>query len=239
MTQHVLLNNVDHHDLRVITRRDAALGDAVMLAHTFPAEFRALQAHYPIVYQKTADGLSFQAVALLGLQPEQNLYLGPSGWEAAYIPLALQRQPFLIGRDGYSLQVHVDLDSPRLSRGEAGEGEPLFLPQGGSTAYLQRISDILGAIHHGVQHADELLRALLAHDLLEPFVLESQDSHGQTHQLSGFYTLHEERLAALQADSLAELHAPGHLQAIYMMLASQSQFAALIDRQARRRTAHG
>lgn len=236
MAQHVLLNNVDHHDLRVITRRSAALGDAVMLAHTFPAEFRELQAHYPIVYQKTADGLSFQAVALLGLQPGQNLFLGPQGWDAAYIPLALQRQPFLIGRDGQGLQVHVDLDSPRLSR---SEGEPLFLPLGGTTPYLQQISAILGAIHEGVQHADDLLRALLANDLLEPFVLQTQDAQGQQQSLSGFYTLHEERLAALDAASLAELHQQGHLQAAYMMLASQSQFRSLIDRQARVPAAHG
>ena len=236
MAQHVLLNNIDHHDLRVITRKSEALGDAVMLAHTFPAEFRELQAHYPIVYQKTADGLSFQAVALLGLQPGQNLFLGPEGWDAAYIPLALQRQPFLIGRDGQGLQVHVDLDSPRLSR---SEGEPLFLPQGGTTPYLQQVSAILGAIHEGVQQADDFLRALLANDLLEPFVLQTQDAQGQQQSLSGFYTLHEERLAALAAASLAELHQQGHLQAAYMMLASQSQFRSLIDRQARVPTAHG
>ncbi|MBQ0935999.1 SapC family protein [Ideonella paludis] len=235
MAQHVLLNNVEHHDLRVITRRDAALGDAVMLAHTFPAEFRALQAHYPIVYQKTADGLSFQAVALLGLQPGQNLFLDAQGWDAAYIPLALQRLPFLIGRDGQGLQVHVDLDSPRLSR---SQGEPLFLPHGGTAPYLQRISDILGAIHHGVQQADEFLRALLSHDLLEPFVLETQDAQGQAHKLGGFYTVHEDRLAALQAADLAELHAQGHLQCLYMMLASQSQFASLMERQARALAAH-
>ena len=236
MAQHVLLNNIDHHDLRVITRKSEALGDAVMLAHTFPAEFRELQAHYPIVYQKTADGLSFQAVALLGLQPGQNLFLGPEGWDAAYIPLALQRQPFLIGRDGQGLQVHVDLDSPRLSR---SEGEPLFLPQGGTTPYLQQVSAILGAIHEGVQQADDFLRALLANDLLEPFVLQTQDAQGQQQSLSGFYTLHEERLAALDAASLAELHQQGHLHAAYMMLASQSQFRSLIDRQARVLAAHG
>ena len=236
MAQHVLLNNIDHHDLRVMTHKSAALGDAVMLAHTFPAEFRELQAHYPIVYQKTADGLSFQAVALLGLQPGQNLFLGPEGWDAAYIPLALQRQPFLIGRDGQGLQVHVDLDSPRLSR---SEGEPLFLPQGGTTPYLQQVSAILGAIHEGVQQADDFLRALLANDLLEPFVLQTQDAQGQQQSLSGFYTLHEERLAALAAASLAELHQQGHLQAAYMMLASQSQFRSLIDRQARALAAHG
>ena len=54
MTNSVLLNNIDHKDLRVITTRSAAYGDDVMFALTFPAEFRNVQAHYPIVFRKTA-----------------------------------------------------------------------------------------------------------------------------------------------------------------------------------------
>lgn len=233
MAQHVLLNNVDHHDLRIITRREAALGDAVMLAHTFPAEFRHLQAHYPIVYQKTADGLSFQAVALLGLQPGQNLFLGPAGWDAPYIPLAIQRHPFLIGRDGEALVIHIDMDSLRVSR---QEGEAVFLPQGGATPYLQQVSTLLRAIHEGVQHSESFLRALLAIDLLESFVLDVQGRDGEQQSLSGFYTLNEDKLAALGAAALAELHQQGHLQPIYMMLASLSHFRGLIERQAQRQT---
>jgi hypothetical protein len=62
MTHSVLLDNVTHKDLRVITQRGAAWGDGVMSTVAFPVEFRNLQAHYPIVFQKTADGISFQPV---------------------------------------------------------------------------------------------------------------------------------------------------------------------------------
>ena len=61
--QHALLNNIDHRDLRVVATRGAAWGDAEMAALTFPAEFRSVQAYYPIVFQKTADG-GFQPVAI-------------------------------------------------------------------------------------------------------------------------------------------------------------------------------
>ncbi len=37
MSKHVLLNNVDHKDLRMVTTRSAEYGDNVMLAATFPA----------------------------------------------------------------------------------------------------------------------------------------------------------------------------------------------------------
>ncbi|MCB1609598.1 MAG: SapC family protein, partial [Xanthomonadales bacterium] len=59
MPNHVLLNNVEHQDLRVITRRGADLGDQVMFAVTFPDEFRSIQAHFPIVFRKTAEQPAF------------------------------------------------------------------------------------------------------------------------------------------------------------------------------------
>src|SRR5688572_31669785 len=107
MVKSVLLNNIDHRDLKVITERGAAYGDAVMYALTFPAEFRSLQAHYPIVFAKSADG-QFQPLALLGFQAGENLFLGPEGWNVAYVPLTIARQPFLIGT-GREMLVHVDL----------------------------------------------------------------------------------------------------------------------------------
>ena len=81
MSNPVLLNNVAHKNLCVITTRGARYGDNVMLAVTFPSEFRNLQAHYPIVFRKGGDGISFEAVALFGFQEGENLFLGKDGWE--------------------------------------------------------------------------------------------------------------------------------------------------------------
>lgn len=231
MTHTVLLNNVDHHDLRLRTQRGQAYGDAVMLAHTFPAEFRDLQADYPIVFQKSADGTSFHPVALLGFQEGQNLFLDAGGWDASVLPLAIEREPFLIGQHGGELLVHVDLDSPRLSR---VEGEPLFLPHGGTTDTLERINSVLLALHEGLQATPAFVDALLAHGLLESFVLDVEQPDGSQQRLAGFYTIAEERLAALDGAALAQLHRAGHLQAVFMVVASLSNLRALIERQNRR-----
>jgi hypothetical protein len=227
MAHTVLLNNVDHQDLRIITQRGAAYGDDVMFAVTFPAEFRQLQAHYPIVFRKTPDGTSFQPVALFGFQEGQNLFLRGTDWDAGTLPLAIERLPFYIGMDGTEQVVHVDMASPRISR---SEGTAVFLPHGGSSEFLERMSSVLLAIHEGLQSTPAFISALLQHELLEPFVFEVEGAAGARSRLTGFYTIHEERLGALAGDALAGLSQAGHLQAAYMAIASLSQLRALVDR---------
>ncbi len=68
-----------------------------MYAITFPWEFRNLQAHYPILFRKRPDTGEFQPIALFGFEERENLFLTGSGWDAAYVPLTIERQPFLIG----------------------------------------------------------------------------------------------------------------------------------------------
>ena len=223
-----LLNNITHKDLRVITRRGAEFGDAVMSCLATPDEFRNLQAHYPIVFQKNSEG-QFQPLALLGLQDGQNLFLGTDEWDKQYIPLALQREPFLIGVADDELRMLVDMASPRISQG--AEGEAVFLPQGGNTDFLEHANSVLKTLHEGLQATPEFVQALLAHDLLESFVLDVERPDGTHGRLVGMYTIFEERLAALDAKAIGLLHEADYLQPIYMAIASMSNFHKLIQLQ--------
>ncbi len=229
MSNHVLLNNVEHKDLRVIPTRGAAWGDDVMSVITFPHEFRSIQAHYPIVFRKSADG-QFQPIALFGFREKQNLFLNRQGWDAPYVPLMIERQPFLIGKSNAQLVIHVDLDSPRISR---SEGEALFRAHGGTTDFLERMNSVLLAIHQGVDSTPAFVAALLEHDLLESFVFDVRLKDGSENRLAGFYTIHEEHLIKLGGEALERLSRAGHLQAAYMAVASLSHFRDLIERQNR------
>lgn len=231
MANHAPLNNVDHKNLRVVTTRGAAYGDAVMSALTFPAEFRDLQACYPIVFAQDGNG-SYDAIALLGFEQGENLFLGPDGWDAPAIPLTVERQPFMIGRGGDELSVHIDLDSPRVRDGGI-EGEALFLTYGGTSEYLERISSVLRTIHDGLAASRAFVAALVDLDLIESFVLDVELDDGSQNRLAGFYTINEDRIAQLSAEQLAGLHGKGYLQAIYMAVASLAQFRALIQRKNR------
>ncbi|MGF6272055.1 hypothetical protein ABIB38_000397 [Massilia sp. UYP11] len=230
-----LLNNIEHKDLRVITGHRPGLGSEVAWVLTFAAEFRSLQGHYPIIFRRDDAQARYEAIALLGFTEDENLFLEDGRWDAPVVPLLLERQPFLIGRSGDELMIQVDLDHPRVSR---TEGEPVFKPHGGNSDYLAHVDGLLSTIHHGLQFEPGFIDALERHALLEPFALEIEFDNGAQSRMSGFYTINEERLAALDAGAVAELHRAGYLGPIWFALASLSNLRGLIDRKNRRHAAH-
>lgn len=230
MPRHALLNNAEHQDLRIITTHALRYGDDMMAALTFPAEFRNIQAHYPIVFKRSQEG-EFAPLALFGFREKQNLFLGEKGWEAPYVPLMVERVPFLIGKGPNDEQVvHIDLDSPRVSR---TEGTPVFKEHGAGSEFLDRMSSMLATIYQGMQATQPFIAALVEHELLESFALDIQFNDGAKHRFAGFWTIREEKLAGLGAEALGKLHAKGYLQAIFMIIASLTHFRDLIDRASR------
>jgi SapC len=235
MTRPTLLDNVTHRHLRVRSERSAALGDARQSALALPAEFRQLQAHFPIVFQLVEGDAGFQPVALFGLEEGQNLFLTDAGWDAPVVPMALQRDPFMIGRaSDDTLQLHIDMDSPRIVRPDEGEvGTAIFMPHGGFSDYLDHVVQLMEHLHAQAQHLPVFIEALTRHQLLEPFVIDIETPGGEQGRLSGLFTIHEERLAALPGAALEALAREGHLLPIYMQIASLQQLPVLVERQSR------
>jgi len=234
MPNFALLNNIAHKDLRVIREYASRYGDNEMSAVTFPQEFRAIQNEYPIFFQKNTENGKFIPVALLGLRQHENLFLSANGWDANYTPASVKRRPFLIGiqppKPGESNQSHmvyVDMDSPRLSE---TAGDAVFLPHGGYSPYLESIVELLEYIQYGTELNELFVSELLQHELLEIVTLEITLKSGERNNLVGFYTINEDKLAALDGNVVASLHSKGYLQFIYMVLASHSNVVKLINR---------
>jgi hypothetical protein len=235
MTSRVQLNNIDHADLRVHRERSAELGDGLMSCPAFPAEFRELQAYYPIVFSRTGQEDFYRPFALLGLQQGENLYLTDDGWDAYVLPMFMRMQPFLIGlssRGGeQEMEVHIDMNHPRVT---TEGGERVFLEHGGQTPYLQEVAGLLGDIHDAEQHVAPFSSALEELGLIEPFTLDVELNSGESGRLTGFSTIAEERLYALGRDELGQLQERGFLQPVYMMVASLAQLRGLVERKNRR-----
>jgi len=240
LARHEMLNNVAHKDLRVITRHGAELGDNLGTVLTFPTEYGDVQREYPIFFRKDPHNGEFQSIALLGFQQDENLFLDEHGWHAAYIPGIVARGPFLIGFQNQEVDgelrrepvIHVDLDSPRVS---TTEGEPVFLPQGGNTRYLERITTILHGIHQGLAIGKAMFDAFNAHDLIEPVNVEIKFNAEEQFNLRGLYTISEEKLRGLSGEALFNLNSAGFLQGAFLVIASLNNMKKLIDMKHRRR----
>ena len=233
MPNKVLLNNVDHHDLKVVPGYAPGFGDSVNQMLVFPTEFEQAQREFPILFRRNADG-EFQSVVLLGLDRDENLFLGEQGWTTRYVPALYQRGPFSIvmqpqqsdGELRREPMIHVDLDDPRISR---AEGLPLFLPQGGNSPYLERASEVLRAIYTGHELSGPMFAAFDEAKLIEPVRLEVKLSEERSYELPGFYSIVEARLAELSGEALERLNRSGFLRLAILAASSLGNIQRLIE----------
>lgn len=240
MANTVLLNNIDHRDLKVITRHSPEFGDNVNQVQTFPTEFGDVQREYPIFFRKDPETGEFQAVALLGLDKGENLFLDETGWHARYIPAIMARGPFMIGFQEQEVDgelrkepmIHVDLDDPRVNE---TEGEPVFLPQGGNSPYLERVGNSLKRVYDGLELNKPMFELFDAAGLIEPVTAEIKLSETEQYTVQHYYTISQAGLAQLDGDNLEKLNKAGFLGAAFMVLNSLANVSRLIDLKNRRR----
>jgi hypothetical protein len=227
-----LLNNVDHADVALVPGYGAAFGDSVNQCLVFPTEFEFLQSEYVILIQKNDSG-AFQAVALLGLDKDENLFLDSGEWNTRYVPAMHRRGPFMIGFQDREVSgevhrepmIHIDIDHPRIAK---SAGMPLFLPHGGNTAPLEQAIGALQMIHEGMQVAEPMFTNFGALGLIQPAEIEMQLSETERYQFTDYYTICRDRLAALDGDALEHLHKAGFLELAFHLLGSLRNAPSLI-----------
>lgn len=238
MARYEILNNVAHKGLRVATGFGPRFGDDVGMVPAFPSEYAELQREYPIFFRKDADG-QWQSVALLGFEQRENLFLLDGRWNAGYLPGAAAKGPFLIGFqeqwvDGELRQepvIHVDVDHPRVNQ---SDGEPVFLPQGGNSPYLDHVAGVLRGIRDGTAFGSHMFGALDALGLIQPMKLDVELDDRHRVSVSGLHGIDRERLAALDGEALAELNRAGYLEGAYLVLASLHNVRRLMAEKQRR-----
>ena len=67
MTNHALLDNITHKDLKILPGYRTGQGFDISTARVFPIEFSDLQMEYPIVLTRNKETGHFEPVVLLGL----------------------------------------------------------------------------------------------------------------------------------------------------------------------------
>jgi hypothetical protein len=200
-------------------------------------EFAVAARDYPITFISGDAGRTFVAMAILGVEPQQNLFVtADDTWDArAYLPAYVRRYPFCMTRvtvDGREQAERVACVEKRAlqARGAAlydDKGEPLPVWNG--------LRKLLFEFEADLARTEEMCRKLLELQLLETFAAQASPAGESSITLTGMYRVAEERLRALPADVLKELAQNGMLARVYAHLLSLGNFQRLLDRRAVRR----
>lgn len=238
MTNYVVVDSVTHRRTRVNIQPSARFGDNVGVAGVTPAEFGSLLAAYPIFLRKNSQTGRFEPCVLLGLSGTENLFLADDRWDAPYVPLQRQSQPFQLRAEAPEaaggaprVLLTLDTDSPRV---QEDTGEILFLEDGSPSRYVERIASMLRALMDGAREAQAFGARLDELDLLEPVRLEAALIDGSEANLEGLYSVKPDALRGLSGAPLEAMQASGHLELAYLQLASLVHVQGLIARKNRR-----
>lgn len=236
MNQIVVLNNVDHHDVRLHRVRGAGNAETINQVRVFPSEFRDLQRDFAIFFRRDDSG--YHSVAILGLDAGENLYLEGEGevarWTARTVPAILDRGPFSIGMGSEgNPMIMVDLGHPWISR---DAGESLFLSHGGNAPALDRAAATLRTLHAGIEVEQAMFAAFEQAGLIAYLDLDIRLDESTEYKLPELYTIRPDALRSLDGAVLAALNGNGFLELAYMVLASHDNLNRLIEAKNRRRT---
>lgn len=231
-----ILTNDQHRSIAVDTRARPEYGDCVNRAVALSAEFNELHREFPLLLRKTDEAPGFVAHAVLGFEKDENLFVEGDRWTTTYIPASLARGPFSIGyvRTGDDdpsaspqpdMRIMIDEKHPRLRAG----GQPVFLPLGGETPYLQGIKRVLQTVDAGLRIDRVLYRELVAMELLEEVQIQISVFTELRYDFSGYHTINQKRFAELNGEQLLKLHRLGLLGPVYFLISSLGNFQKLIN----------
>lgn len=234
MNRLTALNSAAHRHIRVNQQQVLAQAAQLNMLPVVLGEFLKLCVQYPIVMTKNGATGQFTCIALLGFDKHENLFWHEDRWDALYVPLQVTRQPFFLGTEPQAPgeaepRRVVCIDTMSTSVRQA-HGEAIFDEHGAETAYFQQVKQMLAALLDGEQQTDRFIRKLLALELVRPMRLEIEFVDQRKHRVEGLYTIDEERLKALPAPAITELHALEYLAPIYTMLASLGHIYSLVQR---------
>jgi len=198
-----------------------------LVAPILLAELPKLTQHFLLGFVPKGD--RFMAVALLGMEQGQNLYVHPDGrWLGSYVPASLRGYPFNLLPDEKGQRV-LCIDAEQLTE-VADAGEALFAENGQPSDSVAKQLDFLQHCEADRQRTQKAVDALQQAGVLQPWPLEISRGEGEApKKIEGLYRIDEKALNTLDAEAYATLQgAPMALA--HAQLFSAHQLHQLVER---------
>lgn len=233
----VALSEKEHADWRVKMDNNYEFSRQTNAVLVSAVEFAHVTHEYPIVFVDHSGDI--RPVAILGLKPQQNLYLDEKySWDAKYIPAYVRRYPFILAGDEIksdtTYTVCIDESFPGFNR---KSGERLFTEKAEHSPYLQRAITFLKDFQAQGQATEQFCAHLKKLGLLEPMQANIASAQGEEFSVAGFMVVSRDRLKEIKPLELAELVKSDEMALIYQHLLSLGNFSKLTERYTARRMA--
>lgn len=167
-------------------------------------------------------------LAVTGLEQGRNLFVDHKGhWTGDYMPAVLRTWPFRLldqTDDEGARPIAVQREALNLTK-----GDDLFDDKGQEMPWLQGVMKDLVALDAGEATTSTMVSALHAAGVLTERALQAVLPSGRQMELTGFLSVDEHKLNALEDKVVADLHRQGALAMAYLHLLSLRQFKHLMD----------
>lgn len=216
------LHNVEHKDFKIKNGFNADLVKDQHLVPVVAHEFARVANEYPIVFVKNNETGEFQPVAMLGLEPGENLIVKDGKWQGAYLPHALTRSPLVLSKNPENeeqLFVGINESSDLVNK---EEGNALFDEKGEETDYLKRRKEGLVSYVEFSQITAAFTKFLADKELLIPQTL-TLEIKGEKRDINGIYLIDEKKMNELSDEDFLDIRKRGFLPPIYSFLTSMPQ----------------
>ncbi|MBK5937902.1 SapC family protein [Halochromatium roseum] len=216
-----------HRDWRWRRYSDYQFAQADALAPLVAQELPKAAISLPIAF--TAQDGRYFPVAVLSLQPGNNLFVGPDGrWLGGYVPAVYRSYPFALANaeEGQQLLCVDEGSGLVLEQPEPGEGEPFFDAYEQPAEPVRTVLEFLRQVATNRMQTNAICERLAASELIQPWPLKLQSADGER-PVEGLYRVDEARLNQLPSDAFEALRQAGALPLVYSQLLSMQQIALL------------
>ncbi|KEF41008.1 MAG: hypothetical protein ER33_13960 [Cyanobium sp. CACIAM 14] len=190
-------------------------------------EFPFAAMEYSIVFVGTEEAPT--PVVLLGVKPEENLYLEDGHrWKARYIPAFVRRYPFVFSQGAEANSYTLCIDESYGGWNQQGRGQALFDGEGKGSEFLEGMMKFVTDYQREIARTSAFCERLKQLDLLDAMSARFKLPNGEDAEVKGFMAVSREKLIQLPGDTLVELAGNGMLELIYAQLLSMRHFGELI-----------
>ncbi|WP_293617915.1 SapC family protein [Salinisphaera sp.] len=226
-----------HRDLKLVPQSDYRFAARVAQVPLVAEEITEAAKHFPIVF--TRAGADVQAVALLSLNEDANVFVGDDGrWQARYVPAWLRRYPFTFARPADSdasdeqLVVMIDSAAPHIHH---DAGQPLFISAAGESGdndiargpAIDQAVDYLERYRRASLSTGQLVAPLASADLLVERSLDVFTKSRHANRVGGLQIVDRERVMRAPDNAIAGWTRSGLLEVVHAHWQSLTNFRRL------------